>query len=201
MWAVNLFVLLFIGLIATRTGDGEGLQGAHIIAVQWEAFSFMPGFAIGTAAGALAGQYLGAGNPAMARRAVVVCTAIGVTLMGGLGVVFILCGGWLTAVVSSEPVHLEHTPRLLAICGATQIFFASAMVIRQGLRGVGDTRWTLFITTVSSYGVRLPAAWLLGVVLGWGLEGIWIGLCGELGVRALRFAARFASRGWERIEV
>ena len=55
MWAVNLFVLQFIGIIGARAGDGaagEGLQGAHIIAIQWEAFSFMPGFAIGTAAGA-----------------------------------------------------------------------------------------------------------------------------------------------------
>jgi putative MATE family efflux protein len=201
MWAVNLFVLLFIGIIALDSAEGAGLQGAHIIAVQWEAFSFLPGFAIGTAAGALAGQYLGAGNPQMARRAVLVCTGIGIVLMGTLGIVFMVGGRWLTAIVSTEPVHLEHAPRLLLICGVTQVFFASAMVIRQGLRGVGDTRWTLVITTVSSYGVRLPAAWILGVVMGWGLEGIWIGLCGELAVRAMLFAARFLHGGWTRLEV
>ena len=201
MWAVNLFVLTFIGLIASATSAGEGLQGAHIIAVQWEAFSFLPGFAIGTAAGALAGQYLGAGNPRMARRAIVACTAIAAVLMSSFGVIFMLFGHELTAIISMEPIHLTHTPRLLFMCGTVQVFFAIAMVVRQGLRGVGDARWTLLITTVSSYGVRLPASYILGVALGLGIEGIWLGLCGEFVVRAILFSARFLHGGWQRVEV
>lgn len=224
MWAVNLFVIRFIGRIAkAQAADpeamsrslfphaeqavqesndvAEGLHGAHMIAVQWEAMSFMPGFAIGTAAGALAGQYLGAGNARMARRAVLTCTGIGMVIMGLLGIVFMAGGEALTAIISRDPVHMAETPRLLFICGIVQIFFAMTMVIRQGLRGVGDTTWTLIITTVSSYGVRLPLAYLFGVALGFGLEGIWIGLCGELVVRGLLFAARLFHGGWQRIAV
>jgi putative MATE family efflux protein len=201
MWAVNLIVLMFIGKIAVRDAGGEGLQGAHIIAVQWEAFSFLPGFAIGTAAGALAGQYLGAGNPRMAQKAILGCTGLAMAVMGSMGVIFMLFGHELTRVISDEPVHLEHVPRLLFICGTMQVFFAVTMVVRQGLRGVGDTLWTFIITTVSSYGCRMPAAWLLGVHFGLGLEGIWIGLCGEFIVRASLFAARFFHGGWKRLKV
>ncbi|NNF41486.1 MAG: MATE family efflux transporter [Phycisphaerales bacterium] len=201
MWAVNLFVLMIIGIIAAAEAGGEGLQGAHIIAVQWEAFSFLPGFAIGTAAGALAGQYLGAGNPAMAQRAVVACVGVAAVVMGLLGIVFMLFGNALTSLISLEPVHLDHTPNLLFICGTVQIFFAITMVVRQGLRGVGDTRWTFLITTISSYGVRLPAAYLLGVTCGLGIEGIWLGLCGEFVVRASLFSWRFFHGGWKGIEV
>ena len=89
----------------------------------------------------------------------------------------------------------------LAICGTVQAFFALSMVIRQGLRGVGDTRWTLFITTASSYGLRLPACWFLGVHLDWGLPGIWIGLMGEVVVRGLFFLARFLHGGWAKVRV
>jgi putative MATE family efflux protein len=193
MWAVNLIVLMFIGSM-----NVPGYQGAHIIAVQWEAFSFLPGFAIGTAAGALAGQYLGAGNVRMARKAVLVCAAIAALVMGTLGVVFILAGEPLTRVISNEPVHLELVPNLLLIAGFTQVFFAIALVVRQGLRGTGDTTWALIITTVSSYGCRLPAAWYLGIHLGLGMEGIWIGLCGEFVIRAGLFLARFLQGGWAR---
>ncbi|MEE2908252.1 MAG: MATE family efflux transporter [Planctomycetota bacterium] len=213
MWAANIIVLGFIGMIAGRamqaaitskTGEGstnlamagEGLQGAHIIAVQWEAFSFLPGFAIGIAAGALAGQYLGAGNVAMARKAVWVCVAIGVILMGLIGLVFVFWGRELTAVISTQEMHLNVVPKLLLICGVTQVFFAASMVIRQALRGTGDTIWVFIITVVSSYGIRLPAAWFLGVYLEWGLPGIWIGLCGELGLRAMMFLWRFIHGGW-----
>ena len=205
MWLANFFVLRFIGDIAVKlAAEGrtdEGLQGSHIITVQLEAFSFLPGFAMGTAAGALAGQYLGAGNPTMARRAIFACTWVTMLIMGSLGVVFMLFGESLTRIISDQPVHLEMVPKLLFICGAAQIFFAITMVVRQGLRGVGDTRWTFLITTISSYGVRLPVAWFLGVYLGYGLEGIWIGLCGEIVIRAILFAGRFLHGGWTRITV
>lgn len=201
MWGVNLFVLMFIGWVETARHIDGGLQGAHIIAVQWEAFSFMPGFAIGTAAGALAGQYLGAGNPRMARQAILLCAGIAALIMGVLGIVFITCGAWLTRLVSDEPIHLETVPALLKICGSVQVFFGIMMVMRQGLRGVGDSTWTFIITTASSYGIRLPAAWLLGIHFGMGLEGIWIALCGEFTIRAGLFTLRFLHGGWQRISV
>lgn len=201
MWAVNLFVLMFIGMIAIRTGAEGGLQGAHVIAVQWESFSFLPGFAIGTAAGALAGQYLGAGNPAMAKRAILVCAAITIGVMVSVGAVFIFAGTFLTSIVSNEPVHLREVPPLLLICGVTQVFFAITMIFRQGLRGVGDTKWTFMITTFSSYFVRLPAVYVIGVMLEGGLTGVWIGLCGELAVRAALFSARFFNGNWQRLQI
>jgi putative MATE family efflux protein len=201
MWGVNLFVLMFIGWVELARHIDGGLQGAHIIAVQWEAFSFMPGFAIGTAAGALAGQYLGAGNPQMARKAILVCTALAASIMGSLGIVFFFCGEWLTRLISDQPIHLQTVPALLKICGSVQVFFGIMMVMRQGLRGVGDSTWTFIITTASSYGIRLPAAWLLGIHFGMGLEGIWIALCGEFTIRACLFTLRFLHGGWQKIAV
>ena len=207
MWAVSLIVVGFIGRIAVRAAasgdaaDAGGLVGAHIITVQWEAFSFLPGFAMGTAAGALAGQYLGAGNPAMARRALIACTVIGVIMMSAMGVVFMLFGRTLTSIISDQPIHLAEVPRLLFICGTTQAFFALTMVLRQGLRGVGDTRWTLLITTCSSYGIRLPACWLLGIHFELGLAGIWMGLMGEIVIRGMLFLCRFLHGGWTKIKV
>ena len=205
LWAVNLFVMAFIGMISVAEGlDGmprEGLIGAHMIAVQWEAFSFLPGFAMGTAAGALAGQFLGAGSASKARTAIWRCNVVGMAIMGGFGVAFMTLGEPLTRIISEDPVHLREVPSLLFICGLIQVFFAMAMVIRNGIRGAGDTTWVLAITFVSCYVLRLPLAWLLGVKLGKGLTGIWIGLCTELAVRGLLFLARFLHGGWARAKV
>jgi Na+-driven multidrug efflux pump len=204
MWGVNLFVLIFIGWIAKNeidVADGQGLQGAHIIAVQWEALSFLPGFAMGTAAGALAGQYLGARNPHMASKAIVACIGVACAIMGLLGVLFMTQGELLTSIISTEPVHMKHVPNLLYICGTIQAAFAVAMVTRQGLRGAGDSMWPFLITSVSSYAVRLPLAWYLGVHLELGIEGIWLGLCGELVVRGALFLGRFMHGGWKRREI
>ena len=67
-------------------------------------------------------------------------------------------------------------PKLLFIAGATQIVFAFMMVLRQSLRGLGDTLWTLLITSFSSWCVRLPCVWFLGIHLDYGLVGIWYAL-------------------------
>lgn len=204
MWTVNLFVLGFIGKAAELgmgTTTKDGLVGAHIITVQWEAFSFLPGFAMGTAAGALAGQYLGAGSGRMARRAIWQCTLIGMAIMGTMGVCFMLFGQALTKIISDDPIHLELVPKCLFASGCIQVFFALAMVVRNGLRGVGDTKWILGITVFGCYGIRLPLAWYLGIHHGLGLVGIWWGLMLELAVRGMMFLARFKYGAWEKVRV
>ena len=204
MWTVNLFVLGFIGKAAELgigTSTKEGLVGAHIITVQWEAFSFLPGFAMGTAAGALAGQYLGAGSSRLARQAIWRCTYVGIAIMGSMGVLFMLFGEPLTRTISDDPIHLALVPKLLFAAGVAQGFFALAMVVRNGLRGIGDTKWILAITVFGCYGIRLPLAWLLGIHFELGLVGIWWGLMIELCIRGLLFLARFQFGAWERIRV
>jgi len=204
MWGSSLFILAFIGVIshdASAAQPRAGLVGAHMMAVQWEAFSFLPGFAMGTAAGALAGQYLGAHNARMARKSIWACTRIGMVIMGVMGILFMTQGRWLTSVISNEPVHLEEVPKLLFACGSVQIFFALGMSLRQGLRGVGDTTWIFIITVGSIYLLRLPLAWLLGVHWGYGLAGIWWALSLELVLRGLLFLMRFLNPAWERLRV
>jgi hypothetical protein len=37
--------------------------------------------------------------------------------------------------------------------------------------------------------------------MGYGLAGIWVGLCFELGVRGLLFLGRFMGTGWEKVRI
>lgn len=206
MWlTTSIGVVWFIGEVSRIEGapgaPREGLFGAHMIAVRWEAFSFLPGFAMGIAAGALAGQYLGAGSAAMARRAIVTCTWIGSAIMGALGVVFMVAGEPLARLMTRDPAVVEEVPKLLFICGLVQVPFALSIVLRQALKGCGDTKWTFAITLVSMVLVRIPLAWIFGVLLGYGLAGIWIGLCVELAVRGVLFLLRFLYGRWAQVAV
>jgi putative MATE family efflux protein len=206
MWVTtSVGVTKFIGIVAERAGGAagpvKGLFGAHMVTVRWEAFSFLPGFAMGTAAGALAGQYLGAGSVQMARRAIWACLWIAIAIMGTLGIVFMTQGTVLAHLMSRDPVIDAEVPKTLFICGTVQAFFAMGLVIRQGLKGCGDAKGTFWITLVSTVCVRVPLAWFFGVVMDYGLAGIWIGLCIELGIRGLLFLERFVSGRWERVRV
>ncbi|MEQ8850714.1 MAG: MATE family efflux transporter [Phycisphaerales bacterium] len=215
MWFGNFLTIMMVG------GMGAGFYGAHVVAVRVEAFSFLPGFAMSTAAATLAGQYLGAGSVRLARLAVIRCTMIAAAIMSVFGVAFLTIPDEIVGVFSQQPTHLEHTPQLLMVCGMIQIPFAIAIVVRGALRGAGDTYTVMILTWTSTYAIRLPLAWLFsGIQIPlWGdlvlpnpaplqthfdihpLTGLWCGLCGELGIRFCLFLGRFIHGGWTRRKV
>lgn len=215
LWLGNFLVILLVGWM-----NDPGLLGANVITVRIEAFSFLPGFAMSLAAATLAGTYLGAGSPALARRAILRCAGIASVLMGIGGLAFMLFPRPITGLFSQQAAHLEFVPRLLVIAGSIQTFFAVSIVLRGALRGAGDTRAVMWITIVSIWLVRLPLAWLgagIDLPLPWGgsipnpaplaslgvhpLEGLWIGLCIEILVRSSLFARAFFAGRWSDAKV
>ncbi len=219
MWVGNFLVMVMVGWLgaaALAAGDAGGQLGTHIIAVRIESFSFLPGFALGTAAATLAGQYLGAGSAKLARRAVIRCTMVAAVVMSLLGVAFVSVPEWIVSVLSDQPEHMLTTPDLLVVCGVIQTPFAVTIVVRGALRGAGDVRVVMWLSWIATYAIRLPAAYLLSGVdiplgggrflenpspVDWGLVGMWIALCGEVALRSLIFSARFVQGGWARARV
>ncbi len=212
MWVGNFLILMMAKWLA----EGSGLIGSHIITIRLEAFSFLPGFAIGTAAATLAGQYLGAGSPEMARRAITLCSIAGAGLMAIVGAVFVVFPVELVRLVSDQPEHLAVAPHLLRMCGAVQAPFGLTLVVRGALRGAGDTTAAMIITWAMTYLVRLPLVYVLSGVdipLGDGrvfenpfvhtptLTGLWFAMLAELVLRCVVFYARFAQGGWARVRV
>lgn len=88
--------------------------------------------------------------------------------------------------------------RLIAI---SQPFLAASMVFAGALRGAGDTRWVLIITTVGVWGVRLVLAYVLCITLGWGLIGAWIGMSADLVLRAVLVWLRYRTGHWKTLRV
>lgn len=227
MWAGNFLIILMVGwlqvtaasgggLAADGTAAAGGLMGAHIVAIRIEAFSFLPGFAMGAAAATLAGQYLGAGSPDSARRAVKRCTLVTIVFMGIAGVAFVLAPRWIVSLITGQPTHMAEVPKLIFITGLVQIPFGISIVLRSALRGAGDAKVVMWLTWISTYAVRLPLAYACsGVDIplpGGGifenpfhdspsLWMLWVGLCGEIVIRAAMFGARYLHGGWLRIRV
>jgi Na+-driven multidrug efflux pump len=213
MWAGSLFIILMVGRMGAHH---DGLLGSHIVAVRIEAFSFLPGFAFATAAATLVGQYLGAGSPKLASKAVRICATAAATFMGLMGLLFIFKAKAIVGLMSSQEVHLTYTPPVLRTTGCIQIPFALSLVYRSALRGAGDVKAAMVMTWLCTYLLRLPLAYIFcgvsiplwsGRVLEnpfpwhWGLTGVWVGLCLEIIIRATVFWLRFKQGHWARQRV
>jgi putative MATE family efflux protein len=200
-WAGNWIIVMIVGLIGATSLIGDSVQGAHIIAIRIESISFLPALAFAAAAGTLTGQYLGADDPEMARKAARQCWFIGAGIMTVLGIVFIAIPEPLVHLYTNKEVFLEHTPPVVRLCGFVQFFFGSALVLQGAMRGAGDTRVPAILSNTLTWFVRLPMAFVLGYLLDLGLYGIWIALCAELTLRGCVFIVRYLRDGWLKAEV
>ena len=70
------------------------------------------------------------------------------------------------------------------------------IVYMNALRGAGETRFPLMFTIIGVFGVRIPVAYLCGVVYQGGLVGAWTGMCADLGLRAALAAWQFSRGRW-----
>ena len=199
-WLATFIVLYIVGHLEKQSG-APGMVGAHMIAIRIESLSFMPGMALSTAAATLVGQYLGLGDPDRAKRAGWLCFGYGAVVMGLMGIAFILVPEALAGLITQSPSQIEQARTLLMICGAVQIGFASYMILSGALRGAGDTKATMWITYACVYTVRVPGAFILGILCGLGLPGVWLALCGDLMAKGLVFGGRFAHGGWKDAKV
>lgn len=164
---------------------GAAHLAASQIVINVVSVSFLPGFGLGEAGGVLVGRYLGAGRPRTAARAVRSARRLALYVMGAFGVVFVVAAEPIAAAFNPDPEVVRLAVQLLWFAAAFQLFDAVAMTHLCALRSAGDTRFTLVLTTTAAWGVTVPLTLLLGLGLGWGAPGAWLGMTLEIALLAL----------------
>ncbi len=195
MWSGHFVFLTIIGSF------GETAMAAHIVGIRVEAITYLPAVAWAAAAATMIGQSLGAGDVHRARRAgheaAIQCGLLGV----GLTVLFFVGARLIYAAMhnSVDVVAVGAPPFRLA--ALFQIPLIMGIVYVGGLRGAGDTRTPMLITLFSTYGLRVPGAYVFGVLLEGGLYGAWIAMCIDMLARGVLAFLRFARGKWVDVRV
>ena len=195
---MRLGVMAFVRVIS---GLGTVALAAHTVAMRAESLSFMPGFGFAVAGTTLVGQSLGARDPRRAERSGYITYQLAASLMAVMGLIFVLFPQPLIRLFTDDPavVHMAMTP--LRIIGLVQPLLTASMVFAGNLRGAGDTRFPMYITSISVWIIRVPVATLLSLTLGLGLNGAWLSMSADQAVRGVIFFLRFRTGHWKRMRV
>ena len=180
---------------------GTVSYAANQVAMNGWSLSFMPGFGFALAATTLVGQRLGAGDPEGAQQRGYTSYRLAAALMGSVGILFLLFPAQIVGFFTNDPEIIEIGTMPLRMVGLIQPVLAATMVFPGGLRGAGDTRFPMIVTGGSIWLVRLPLAYLLAIVLDWGLTGAWAALALDLCMRGLINFLRFRGGRWKSVEV
>ena len=71
------------------------------------------------------------------------------------------------------------------------------IVIVNALRASGDAKFQLATGLIFMWGLSLPLGYFLGIHLGWGIVGVWIGFCADEWLRGLANTWRWRSKKWQ----
>ncbi len=191
----NVVFMWFISPFGTLA-----VAGHHLVA-RLDMFVIMPGMGMGMAAGILAAQNLGAGQPERAEKTV--WTAV--SWLAGFMVILTMAvyfgSNGIVRIFNNEPEMVDIASKFLRIQAASYLFNGLAMIIMNALNNVGDTLRAMIIDMTNLWGVRILLAYILPRVTTLGVYGVRWAIVGDAISSAIMFLIYLRMGRWKRKKV
>lgn len=187
---------------AIAAGAAASYNGAATtIIVEVLSMTFVTCLAFGTATATLVGQSLGRGEPDEAERYGWTSVKIGAAIFGLMGLWMMINPQGVLGAFSHEPAVVASGTIPLRIMGAMGAVFSTAMILTQALFGAGETRFVMIVELSLHFGCLVPLAYVLGMVLGLGLVGVWTSVAVYAVALAALMVWKFAGGSWKKLVV
>ncbi len=197
-WLEMISFSAFTTLVA-RMGDAS--MAASQIFVALLSISFMQAIGLSIAVSTLVGQYIGADQPQHAERAFRTGLKLAALLAGVIAILFSSVPDLLVGIFTDDPEVIRLGRPLMMVGALFQFFDAFGIVADGALRGAGDTRWPFLVRLVLAWGVFVPFAYWVGVVLDAGLTWTWGAGVVHVLMLASALVLRFRNGAWRHIVI
>ncbi len=177
-------------------GMGTNVIAGNFIAFSVAALINLPGNALGSASTIIVGRRLGKGQIGQAERQlryVFWLSTIVLTIIAWGTAPF---AGLFASFYTQESDVIDVVKILLWLNAAFMPIWAASWVLPAGLKGARDVRFAMWISMLGMWGCRVVAGYTLGVVLGMGVVGVWLGMFFDWAVRGVCFYWRMFSGRW-----
>ncbi len=174
---------------------------AHTINQRIEMILMMPSMSFGMSAGVLAGQNLGAEQPAQAEKTAWLAVGIMEGIAVIVSVVILVAAESLVHIFNTEPALVEIASTFLRISVAGYILLGFMGVLMQVLAGAGDTVPTMVISLIAMWALTLPLAYFLPNATGLGVYGVRWAMVAGMVFPAITLTVYFKTGRWKRKKV
>lgn len=185
--------VLYFGLIVVL---GTNTFAAHQIAGNIEVFSYMIGYGFATAATTLVGQRLGANDFAGAKRYGNLSIISGTLFMTIFGAFLFIFGEWTAGFFTKDPSVINEIKIALQIDAFIQPVLAVVLILTGIYQGAENTKFPMYSTAIGIWLIRTVGVYILGILMGWGIAGIWIAIGLDNLFRAVWLWVNYNNGGW-----
>ena len=136
----------------------------------------MPGIGFARATATLVGQSIGGKRPDLAKK-VVRQSVITMSIFISISMTFtFFWGNSFMRFFVDDPEVIAHGALMFRIVSASVVLFTLFTVVMGAFEGGGDTKPVMFLNVFRLWGLRVPVAFGLAIVIGMGPVGIWIAM-------------------------
>ena len=176
---------------------GTTAMAANAIANSIISLIMIPGNALAIAATALVGQLVGAGQTREARKQLRFLIIASSAAIAVLGLLILPFRNDFIRLYSQDP-ELIRIVSVIFISSliAQPLLWSSSFITPAGLRGAGDIRFTMVVSIVSVWVLRIGFGYVFAVVLPWGVLGVWMAMYVDWIGRSIFFIRRMSRQEW-----
>jgi putative MATE family efflux protein len=192
MFAVGTLPLNAITL-AFGTAANAGLQVGQRLML----YGLLPSRGVATAASSIAGNHLGRGDRVGADRIARGGLSLSVAFAIPVSVVLLVAATPLARAFVSEPDALAAATGWVRVYAVAVLLRSLYGVLRGSFQAGGLTRPPLLASATGIFVFMVGASWLLGIGLGYGLAGVFVGVLLDPLVRTVMLYGRFRTGEWQ----
>jgi putative MATE family efflux protein len=188
--------LAFIVSVAAVGHMGAQSLATQAYVLQSSYVALMFGLAIGFAVEIVVGHMIGARKLRDAQ--LLVKRALSISLVVSLIATVIMASAapWLLRQFTADAAIIDLGVKLMWITIVLELGRTFNLVVINALRATGDARYPVIAGSASMLLVLAGGSWFFGVVLGWGLIGVWVAYAADEWIRGLIMWRRWATYGW-----
>lgn len=203
MFVMSGFLLFsgIVGLLDRSAQQGPIFEAATANLIVILMICFTAFMAYGTATATLVGQSMGEQKFELAERYGWEAVKIGVYITTVIGAIICLFPDTVLHVFCKDEAVIAVARPILRICGALLPFVLSALVLTQALFGAGNTKFVMFVEFGLHFFCLVPLAYLFGIVVGWGVLGVWMGAFAYIVLLCSIMGWKFAEGAWKAIRI
>ena len=193
--------LLFqIGRLITQMmiiGMGTAVMAANVVASNMMGFIMIPGNALTISLMVMVGQRVGRRDIDDISKTTFFASVVAAVFMVLMSLILLPMSGLIGVMFSLDAESTVYFRQLLTVLLIVGPFlWPLSFIIPSALRAVNDVKFTMVVSVSTMWLFRIGFGYFLGITLGLGVAGVWLGIYGDWASRSILFYIRLRRKKW-----
>lgn len=160
-------------------------------------FAYLFSIAVGQGTQIVVGHLVGKGQKESAYSQCIKSLKMALIVSISISLLFALTGKSLLTIFTANKNIITIGGAILIVDLFLEPGRATNLVVINCLRAAGDVKFPVYMGVLSMWGVSVTLSYFFGIVLGYGIVGMWVAFAMDEWLRAIIMTVRWKGRKWE----